>query len=146
MNQISQAEVDQIEAALRGGLSLRAIARNMGINRETVLRYKAIFSAKIIPSPVITMPTVEAPRHGSHGTRYPRAGRPKADLPRRAVIAEWDAWALKHVPPGTVPMRADAVQFFDHLRSDRPDLLEFPSDDKWERVHKWLLRVYRVRD
>ena len=148
MNQLSQTEVEQIEAALREGLSLRAIARHLGINRETVLRYKKISVAKVVPSPAIpeTVPMAEAPRHSSLGSRHGRVGRPVADLPRRAVIAEWDVWASKHVPDGTVPIQSDAAQFYAYLRCDRSDLLAFPSGDKWTTVHKWLLRVYRVRD
>lgn len=75
--------------------------------------------------------------------------RPVADLPRRAVVAEWDVWASKHVPAGTVPTQSEAARFYTYLQRNRPALLESVhgiSDDKWETVHKWLLRVYRVRD
>ncbi|MEO6025230.1 MAG: hypothetical protein ABIP64_19415 [Burkholderiales bacterium] len=66
---------------------------------------------------------------------------------RRAIIADFSAWAALHLErrPGTV---ADSKVFFGHLRYDRQQLLEFrhPCPDKWQVVHSWLSGAGLVSD
>jgi len=66
---------------------------------------------------------------------------------RRAVLAEWDSWATKHITPGATPNGHDAMLFFGHLQKNRSDLLEFRyPGDKWQRVHGWLMSHRQVKD
>ena len=61
---------------------------------------------------------------------------------KRAVIKEWDDWALKH----SEDVVGDGMLFFSHLQRERPDLLldfKYPGD-KWQIVYSWLLRAGRV--
>ena len=51
---------------------------------------------------------------------------------KRAVIKEWDDWALKH----SEDVVGDGMLFFSHLQRERPDLLldfKYPGD-KWQIV------------
>lgn len=58
-----------------------------------------------------------------------------------AIIREFDRWATGAGPYGYT----DGMEFFNHLRQNRPDLLEFKyRHDKWQRVHGWLLSNRRV--
>ena len=63
---------------------------------------------------------------------------------RRAIIEEWDAWALKNPDDAK---RLDGMVFFTHLQRNRPDLLlDFKyQGDKWQMVHAWLQSARRVK-
>jgi hypothetical protein len=66
------------------------------------------------------------------------------DAARRAVIREYDAWAAEHGHDAA--KTRDGVIFFEYLRRERPDLLDFPfSGDKWKIVQRWLRTWGRVK-
>jgi hypothetical protein len=64
---------------------------------------------------------------------------------RRAIIEEWDAWALRN--PDDAKRLDGMTVFFIHLKRNRPDLLlDFKNQgDKWQMVHAWLLRARRIK-
>ena len=68
----------------------------------------------------------------------------EANPARRAIIQEWNAWALKHADDAEV---GNGILFFSHLQKERPDLLlDFKSGgDKWQIVHSWLLSSRKVK-
>ena len=63
---------------------------------------------------------------------------------KRAIIHEWENWAALH----TDDLRNSVAgkYFFMHLLEQKPVLLEFISEDKWQTVRKWLLQEGRIRD
>jgi hypothetical protein len=63
---------------------------------------------------------------------------------KRAVIHEWENWAALHSDDLTSP--SAGMFFFTHLHQKKPELLNFPSDDKWQTVHDWLLREDCIKD
>jgi hypothetical protein len=68
------------------------------------------------------------------------------DEARRAILREWDVWAMENSDDANGTM--SAMMFFAHLQQNRPDLLEFEYSgaDKWQQVHGWLREADRVRE
>ena len=63
---------------------------------------------------------------------------------KRAVIHEWESWAALHSDDRESP---DAGKyFFTHLQEQKPELLEFASDDKEQTVRGWLLQEGHIRE
>jgi hypothetical protein len=62
---------------------------------------------------------------------------------RRAILQEYDSWARKNRHAA----KADPIEFFSYLRSERPDLLDFnPSGvEKWQLIHGWLKSYGRIK-
>jgi hypothetical protein len=87
------------------------------------------------------------PRGGGRMGRRGRQLAEKHDDPaRRAVISEWDRWALRRLPTGYKATGDDEMRFFGHMQKDCPHLLPDDKDDPWQAVHGWLLLERRVRD
>ena len=65
---------------------------------------------------------------------------------RLGVFREWARWRDANDVPAEAGAN-DALRFYSHLQSNRPDLLKFTSSRKgWQVVHDWLLSTGRVRD
>ncbi len=66
------------------------------------------------------------------------------DEARRAILAEWHSWAAANTRKRT---GGDALRFFQYLQKERNHLLSFRAKgDKWQVVHRWLLRAGLVSD
>lgn len=63
---------------------------------------------------------------------------------RRAVIHEWENWAALN--PDDLADPSAGAFFFSHLQQNKPELLNFLSDDKWQTVSAWLPREGQARD
>ena len=71
----------------------------------------------------------------------------KKDEAKKLIVAEWDAWAPKNVPPDRDATGTHALAFFGYLGRERSYLLAFRSSgDPWQTVHGWLLQAGRVKD
>jgi hypothetical protein len=66
------------------------------------------------------------------------------DAAKAAVVHEWDNWAALNSDDLTSPNVC--TYFFRHLQQKKSELLDFPSDDKRQSIHDWLLREERVKD
>ena len=63
---------------------------------------------------------------------------------KRAIIHEWENWAALHPDDRGSP---NAGKYCcDHLQEQKPALLEFISEDKWQSVRGWLLQEFYIRD
>jgi hypothetical protein len=81
--------------------------------------------------------------HPHVATLAPMKREDARDLIRR----EWLRWRNEHLPLYPRPTGKDAMTFYDHLRRNQPDLLDFPFDgDRWLIVHGWLLSPGAVGD
>jgi len=59
---------------------------------------------------------------------------------RKLILAEWRKWPKLSSPPGSNDMFA----FHRWLKNEQPELLSFRcKEDRWRRVHKWLLDAMR---
>ena len=68
----------------------------------------------------------------------------KKDDAREAIVAEWDRWAARNPDDAEV---MNGMLFFVYLQEERPSLLDFRSNgDKWQAVHRWLVRARRLKD
>jgi hypothetical protein len=69
----------------------------------------------------------------------------KADsAAKRTIIHEWENWAALHTDDLRNP---DAGKyFFTYLQKQKPVLLEFISEDKWQTVRHWLVEEGKIRD
>ena len=68
-------------------------------------------------------------------------GKREANPARRAIIQEWNAWALKHTDDAEV---GNGILFFSHLQKERPDLLlDFKSGG--EQVDRSFMAVERAQ-
>jgi hypothetical protein len=67
---------------------------------------------------------------------------------KRSVIREWDRWAADHIPTDQKPTGNDGMIFYNYLRKQRPQLLNFKTkgQDPWQIIHQWLLRDRKVVD
>jgi hypothetical protein len=59
----------------------------------------------------------------------------------RAVLREWDVWALNNEME-----ILRSLAFFSYVRKERPHLpkFEYPGD-KWQCVRGWLLRAGKLK-
>jgi hypothetical protein len=60
------------------------------------------------------------------------------------VLGEWDKWVAATLGADIKPEENHLFGFFSHLKSSRPELLEF--GDLWERhpvIHSWLVEAGR---
>jgi hypothetical protein len=67
---------------------------------------------------------------------------------KTSVVREWDRWAAKHVPSNQKASGNDGFAFYQYLRKEQPELLNFKTGeaDRWQTVHAWLLREGKVKD
>lgn len=56
---------------------------------------------------------------------------------KHAIIHEWENWSALHSDELDDP--SVGKYFFRHLQEKKLTLLNFPSDDKWQSVHAWLV-------
>ncbi len=66
------------------------------------------------------------------------------DATKRAIIHEWENWSALHSDELDDPVVGK--YFFRHLQEKKLPLLNFPSDDKWQSVHAWLVGNGSVKD
>ncbi len=65
---------------------------------------------------------------------------------RLGALREWSRWRKANGVAADAKGN-DALRFYSHLQSSRPDLLQFSSSrSKWQVVHDWLLSTGRVLD
>ena len=65
---------------------------------------------------------------------------------RLATLREWGRWRKTNGIPADARGN-DALRFYSHLQSSRPELLQFRSSrSKWQVVHDWLLSTGQVHD
>jgi hypothetical protein len=72
----------------------------------------------------------------------------RARINALAIIGwEWDNWAGAKGIEATHATARDALAFFNHLQSEKPERLAFPgAGDAWQIVHSYLLHTDRVID
>jgi len=71
----------------------------------------------------------------------------KREDARDLIRREWLRWRNEHLPLDQRPTGKNAMAFYDHLRRNHPDLLDFQFDgDKWLIVHGWLLSPDAISD
>jgi hypothetical protein len=63
---------------------------------------------------------------------------------KRAITHEWENWAALH--PDDLQSPDTGRYFFTHLQKQKPALLDFTSEDKWQTVRGWLLQEFYIRD
>ena len=63
---------------------------------------------------------------------------------KRAITHEWENWAALH--PDDLGSPDAGKYFFTHLQEQKPELLEFASEDKWQTVRGWLLQEGHIRE
>ena len=75
-----------------------------------------------------------------------RADQEDADISaaKRAIIHEWENWSALH--PDELDDPSVGKYFFRHLQEKKLPLLNFPSDDKWQSVHAWLVGNGNMKD
>ena len=64
---------------------------------------------------------------------------------KQKLIQEFDEWKhnLKFIEK---PTEWDAYQFYSHIYSKKPILLNFSCrDDKWQKIKSWLYESSRIR-
>ena len=67
----------------------------------------------------------------------------RLDAAKDGILDEWDTWVKDH-PKAKTAM--DAMAFYGHLQSKKPNLLNFRSrGDKWQVVKSWLLEARRIK-
>ena len=66
---------------------------------------------------------------------------------KRIITEYFRVWAAERVP-GRAANGSDSVEFFEHLQSEKKQLLEFrhPSTDKQQVVQSWLSKAGLVTD
>jgi hypothetical protein len=84
--------------------------------------------------------------HETNSERAQQVGGMTKEQARLGTMREWSRWRdANGVSAGA--SGNDALRFFSHLQSDRPDLLNFRSSrNKWQVVHDWLLSIGAVHD
>jgi hypothetical protein len=66
----------------------------------------------------------------------------KREQAKQKIVAEWDSWSASHKI--TNATSGDKLTFESFLRKERPHLLDFTSNDKWQDIHSWLIQARRV--
>ena len=71
----------------------------------------------------------------------------KREEARREIIRYWRAWRAENLPDDKDTTSMDALAFYDYLRSNRSDLLDFKfSGDKYQQIQSWLRERGLVSD
>jgi len=85
-NRLKMAKIHAIIGLLEQGWSYRRIARELGVDRETVARYDRLRSKPAIPSPGSELPWNPNPAISPSGSKLPRS--PNAAIPTAGSLLE----------------------------------------------------------
>jgi ABC-type transport system involved in cytochrome c biogenesis ATPase subunit len=72
----------------------------------------------------------------------------KAMTPAEAkmlILAEWRTW-IGHQQATASHTTAEALDFFNEIEHNKPELLSFESVDKWHLVRGWLLEAQLIKE